>query len=194
MRRVEASERVRLTLTVNGQKHEVWVPPRKLLSDTLREDCGLTGTHVGCEHGVCGACTVLVDGVAVRSCLLFAVQVEGSDVRTVEGLVDDVIGSALRRAFSDCHALQCGFCTPGILISAREFLANHRNPTEEEIADLLTGHLCRCTGYTSIIRAIRVACEALHTDTSGKMVDRAVAGQDSPLSAAGASQSPALET
>jgi 2-furoyl-CoA dehydrogenase 2Fe-2S iron sulfur subunit len=138
-----------INVRVNGVEHSAEVEPRLLLSDFLRHDLGLTGTHVGCEHGVCGACTVELDGVAVRSCLLLAVQADGSELRTVEGLPD----GPLQEAFHQHHALQCGFCTPGILIAATDLLAQGR-PTRAEIVDMLSGHLCRCTGYTPIVDAI----------------------------------------
>jgi 2-furoyl-CoA dehydrogenase 2Fe-2S iron sulfur subunit len=138
-----------INLRVNGVERSAEVEPRLLLSDFLRHELGLTGTHVGCEHGVCGACTVELDGVAVRSCLLLAVQADGSELRTVEGLPD----GPLQEAFHRHHALQCGFCTPGILIAATDLLAQGR-PTRAEIVDMLSGHLCRCTGYTPIVDAI----------------------------------------
>jgi 2-furoyl-CoA dehydrogenase 2Fe-2S iron sulfur subunit len=138
-----------INIRVNGVERSAAVEPRLLLSDFLRHDLGLTGTHVGCEHGVCGACTVELDGVAVRSCLLLAVQADGSELRTVEGLPD----GPLQEAFHQHHALQCGFCTPGILIAATDLLAQGR-PTRAEIVDMLSGHLCRCTGYTPIVDAI----------------------------------------
>lgn len=152
---VKREERYSLRLQVNGKRYEEQVEPRKLLSDFLREDCGLTGTHVGCEHGVCGACTVLVDGRAVRSCLILAIQAEGADITTVEGLAKDGKPHPLQEAFSECHALQCGFCTPGILMSSVEFLQTHADPGKEEIADMLSGHLCRCTGYKGIVEAVQ---------------------------------------
>jgi len=138
-----------ISVRVNGNERSAEVEPRLLLSDFLRHQLGLTGTHVGCEHGVCGACTVELDGVAVRSCLMLAVQVDGSSIRTVEGLLQ----GPLQEAFNQHHALQCGFCTPGILIAATDLLAQGR-PTREEIVDMLSGHLCRCTGYTPIVDAI----------------------------------------
>jgi 2-furoyl-CoA dehydrogenase 2Fe-2S iron sulfur subunit len=138
-----------ISLRVNGVERTADVEPRLLLSDFLRHDLGLTGTHVGCEHGVCGACTVELDGVAVRSCLLLAVQADGSELRTVEGLPE----GPLQEAFRQHHALQCGFCTPGILIAATDLLAQGP-PTRAEIVDMLSGHLCRCTGYTPIVDAI----------------------------------------
>ncbi|WP_126424917.1 (2Fe-2S)-binding protein [Brevibacillus marinus] len=145
---------VTVRLTINGKRYEEQVEPRKLLSDFLREECGLTGTHVGCEHGVCGACTILVNGSAVRSCLMFAVQADGAEITTVEGLAKGSELHPLQAAFSECHALQCGFCTPGILMSATEFLQTCPNPTSEEIKEMLSGHLCRCTGYKGIVEAI----------------------------------------
>ncbi len=142
-----------LELVVNGRSCRETVEPRLLLSDFLRHNLGLMGTHVGCEHGVCGACTVLVDGAAVRSCLLLAVQLEGSRVETVESLAADGKLSPLQRAFHECHALQCGFCTPGILLGATDLLSRGK-PSRAEIEDFLSGHLCRCTGYTPIVDAI----------------------------------------
>ncbi|MCL6594047.1 MAG: (2Fe-2S)-binding protein [Alicyclobacillus sp.] len=162
-----ADARVRVNLRVNGVTHAIWVEPRTLLSDALREECGLTGTHVGCEHGVCGACTVWVDGVAVRSCLLFAVQVAGAEVRTVEGLADLPQGQALQQAFHEHHALQCGFCTPGVLLSAAELLARNPEAQEDEVVDVLSGHLCRCTGYTSIVQAVQSAAATMRENRGG---------------------------
>jgi carbon-monoxide dehydrogenase small subunit len=144
-----------VTLRVNGAPHASEVEPRLLLSDFLRQRLGLTGTHVGCEHGVCGACTVLVDGEPVRACLMFAVQADGAEVTTVEGLArqgDDL--HPVQAAFRDAHALQCGFCTPGILMSLVAFLRERPSPTDEEIRRALAGHLCRCTGYANIVRAV----------------------------------------
>jgi 2-furoyl-CoA dehydrogenase 2Fe-2S iron sulfur subunit len=138
-----------ISVRVNGVDRAAEVEPRLLLSDFLRHDLGLTGTHVGCEHGVCGACTVELDGLAVRSCLMLAIQVDGSELRTVEGLP----AGPLQEAFHQQHALQCGFCTPGILIAATDLLAQGQ-PTRAEIVDMLSGHLCRCTGYTPIVAAI----------------------------------------
>ena len=158
-----------VTLTVNGVPHEVTVPVRRLLSDALRHDLGLTGTHVGCEHGVCGACTVLVDGRAVRSCLLLAVQVAGHEVQTVEGLAtDDGRGGQklhpVQEAFRESHALQCGFCTPGFLMSIKAGL-EHRDRsteiTEEEVDEMVGGNLCRCTGYANIKKAVQHAAAAM---------------------------------
>lgn len=155
MRRLSRDQRHVVTLTVNGERMSASAEPRTLLSDFLRHELGLTGTHVGCEHGVCGACTVLIDGEPVRSCLTFAVQAEGRSLRTVEGLADGVDAlSALQRAFTRHHALQCGFCTAGILISASAFLDAHPRPDERSVREMLSGHLCRCTGYAPIVAAI----------------------------------------
>ena len=141
-------------VTVNGRRYSETVESRLLLSDFLRGRLGLTGTHVGCEHGVCGACTVRLGGVAVRSCLLLAVQVDGAEIATVEGLARDGVLTPLQEAFRRHHALQCGFCTPGILMAAADFLERFPHPTKDEIADMLSGQLCRCTGYTPIVDAI----------------------------------------
>lgn len=143
-----------ITLTVNGTEHEVLVESRRTLADTIRHDLGYTGTHLGCEHGICGACTVLVDDVPARSCLMFGVQADGCAIRTVEGLADGDELSDLQRAFSRRHALQCGFCTPGFLMVAEAFLAENPEPDEEEIRDVVAANLCRCTGYQGIIEAI----------------------------------------
>jgi len=148
-----------IRVNVDGKVVPARVEPRLLLSDFLRERAGATGVHVGCEHGVCGACTVMVDGRAVRSCLMFAVQADGSNVETVASLGEGSRLSPLQEAFADHHALQCGFCTPGILISARAWLDEHPNSTRREIEELLSGHLCRCTGYAPIVDAILAAAE-----------------------------------
>jgi len=146
------------TLTVNGVEHRAEAEPRLLLSDFLRHDLGLTGTHVGCEHGVCGACTVLLDGEPVRSCLLLAVQTDGCEVTTVEGLTPDPeVLHPLQQAFWESHALQCGFCTAGILMTLVPFLAAHPDPSEEEVRRALSGNLCRCTGYQHIVDAVLLA-------------------------------------
>jgi aerobic-type carbon monoxide dehydrogenase small subunit (CoxS/CutS family) len=149
-----------IEVRVNGRRYAETVEPRLLLSDFLRHRLALTGTHVGCEHGVCGACTVRLDGVAVRSCLLLAVQVDGAEVTTVEGLARDGKLTRLQQAFHEHHALQCGFCTPGILIAAEDLLSREARPSREEIVDMLSGQLCRCTGYTSIVDAIAEVAEA----------------------------------
>ncbi len=154
---------MRITLRVNGIDYEIGVPPRRTLADALREECGLTGTHLGCEHGACGACTVLVDGDAVRSCLMFAVQCDGRAVRTVEGLAaPDGSDHPLQAAFSAEHALQCGFCTPGFLMLAAGALENDPGIAEdpERLRELLTSNLCRCTGYEAIRRAVVRAARA----------------------------------
>jgi carbon-monoxide dehydrogenase small subunit len=144
-----------IRVTVNGIRYERSAEPRLLLSDFLRQELGLTGTHVGCEHGVCGACTVLLDGSAVRSCLLFAVQADGHAVTTVEGLSSGDQLHPLQQAFHEAHALQCGFCTPGILLSLIPWLEEHPNPDETEIRAALSGNLCRCTGYANIVTAVQ---------------------------------------
>jgi aerobic carbon-monoxide dehydrogenase small subunit len=156
---------VGVTLSINGREYHGRAEPRKTLADFIREDCGLTGTHLGCEHGVCGACTILMDGDAVRSCLLFAVQAEGTELRTVEGLADGDHLHPIQQAFWEHHGLQCGFCTPGFLMTAVAFLRDHPRPTEREIREGLAGNLCRCTGYQNIVKAVAAAAEML-TSTS----------------------------
>ena len=143
-----------LRLSVNGEAQEFLAEPRKLLSDVLREDLGLTGTHVGCEHGVCGACTVWVDGRPMRSCLIFAVQMEGHDITTVEAIARDGQLSPLQQALHEEHGLQCGFCTAGIVMSCEAWLRDGPEPTEAAVRELLSGNLCRCTGYQNIVRAV----------------------------------------
>jgi aerobic-type carbon monoxide dehydrogenase small subunit (CoxS/CutS family) len=143
-----------VSFSVNGELFKVQVEPRRTLADCLRHDLRLTGTHVGCEHGVCGACTVIVNDAAVRSCLLLAAQVDGWAIRTVEGLASGEQLSPLQQAFQDSHALQCGFCTPGILMSFTDYLARNPHPTEDQIREVLSGHLCRCTGYAGIVAAV----------------------------------------
>jgi aerobic carbon-monoxide dehydrogenase small subunit len=150
-----------VSFVANGMPYRTLVEPRKTLADCLREDCGLTGTHLGCEHGVCGACTVLVDGVAVRSCLMFAVQAEGADITTVEGLASDGELGPVQQAFRDEHGLQCGFCTPGFVVTVHAFLAEHPDPTRDEILEALSGNLCRCTGYQGIVRAVERAAASM---------------------------------
>ncbi len=154
-------ERHDVRLVVNGVAHAVSVPARRLLSDALRHDLGLTGTHVGCEHGVCGACTILVDGAAVRACLMLAVQVDGASVQTVEGLAEDGELHPIQRAFWEKHGLQCGFCTPGFLMTVKDLLARNPDPSEEEIREALAGNLCRCTGYEAIVEAVESAGRTL---------------------------------
>jgi len=147
-------------LTVNGTRHDLEVPARRLLSDALRHDLGLTGTHVGCEHGVCGACTVLLDGRPVRSCLMFAVSAVDAEITTVEGLTnpDGSLGP-VQQAFKECHGLQCGFCTPGFLTTITAGLRENRRPTHDEAREMISGNLCRCTGYQNIVKAVERAAE-----------------------------------
>ena len=149
-------------MRVNGRAYQAPVEPRLLLSDFLRHTLGLTGTHVGCEHGVCGACTILLDGEPARSCLLFAVQADGAEITTVEGLAGaDGTLHPVQQAFWEAHGLQCGFCTPGLLISTVALLAEQPNPTDDEIRAGLSGNLCRCTGYQNVVRAVRLAAKRL---------------------------------
>jgi len=150
----------RIDLKINGKEYSCEVEPRLLLSDFLRHELGLTGTHVGCEHGVCGACTVLFDGQAVRSCLMFAIQAEGHEITTVEGLAESQEDlHPLQQAFWEAHGLQCGFCTPGILMTLIPFLEENPTPTEAEIREAISGNLCRCTGYQSIVEAAAIVAE-----------------------------------
>jgi aerobic-type carbon monoxide dehydrogenase small subunit (CoxS/CutS family) len=155
------SERTLVNLEVNGRAEQLRVEPRVVLSDVLRDELGLTGTHVGCEHGVCGACTVLLDGSAVRSCLVFAVQTDGARVTTIEGLTPANGLNPVQEAMRDCHALQCGFCTPGIVVSLTAYLDEHPDPTDEELRGALAGNLCRCTGYQGILAAARRAADRM---------------------------------
>jgi len=148
---------VTIRLIVNGETHRLVVEPRRLLADVLREDLGLTGTNLGCEHGVCGSCTVLVDGQSVRSCLMFAVQANGHEVMTVEGLARGGELHPLQQAFAELGAAQCGYCTPGILLAAKSLLEGNARPSRDEIREALAGNLCRCTGYTKILEAIELA-------------------------------------
>ena len=150
-----------VSFTVNGEAYTVRVEPRKTLADTIREDCGLTGTHLGCEHGVCGACTILLDGAPVRSCLMFAGQAEGAGIRTVEGLADGDTLHPLQQAFIDRHALQCGFCTPGFLMLALGVLEREPDIDEDGLREALSSNLCRCTGYLNILDAVRDAAAAM---------------------------------
>lgn len=149
-------------VSVNGRPTEATVEPRLTLADYLREKCGLTGTHLGCEHGACGACTVLLDGQAVRSCLMFAVQADGAEVTTVEGIASaDGELSAVQSAMRECHGLQCGFCTPGFVMSITALLQDNPAPTDEEVREGLSGNFCRCTGYQGIVNAVHRAAEQL---------------------------------
>ena len=148
-------------LSVNGKAYEREIEPRMTLVDFLRHELGLTGTHVGCEHGVCGACTIIKDGKAVRSCLMLAVQADGAELRTVEGLQDENGLHPIQEAFIEKHGLQCGFCTPGFLMTTVEFLGDHPDPSDEDIREALGGNLCRCTGYQSIMESVRLAAARL---------------------------------
>ena len=151
------SAKKEITLQVNGRAHRVSVEPRRTLADAIRDDCGLTGTHIGCEHGVCGACTVLLDGQPVRSCLMFAVQAQGREIRTVEGLAKGDALHPMQRAFMENHGLQCGFCTPGFLMLATGVLEADPNISDEDLLHVLSSNLCRCTGYHNIIKSVRAA-------------------------------------
>ncbi|MFH0299846.1 (2Fe-2S)-binding protein [Bradyrhizobium sp. 31Argb] len=150
-----------VTLAVNGKTYAVSIEPRRSLADVLRDDCGLTGTHLGCEHGVCGACTVLVNDKPVRSCLMFGVQAEGKTVRTVEGLADGETLHPLQQAFWENHGLQCGFCTPGFLMLAAGALQENPDMSDDDIKDVLSSNLCRCTGYQNIVKAVRLAAREM---------------------------------
>ncbi|MEQ8718408.1 MAG: (2Fe-2S)-binding protein [Acidimicrobiales bacterium] len=151
-----------VTMTVNGEDRAATIEPRLTLADYLRSECGLTGTHLACEHGACGACTVLVDGAAQRSCLVFAVQAQGAEITTVEGLAEAPgEPTAVQRAFEDCYGLQCGFCTPGFVVSVTAFLRDNPEPDDREIREALSGNLCRCTGYGGIYAAVRQAAAEL---------------------------------
>jgi carbon-monoxide dehydrogenase small subunit len=154
-------EKVTVRLTVNGKAYERQVEPRYLLADFLRHEIGLKGTHIGCEHGVCGACTVMIDGRTARSCLHFAVAVEGCEIATVEGLAGDGALTPIQQAFHEHHALQCGYCTPGFLMTTTEFLQRNPAPSTEEIRQALTNNICRCTGYANIVKAVGAAAEAM---------------------------------
>ena len=157
-------EQRQIRLTINGEVRTGQVEPRKLLVDFLREDLGLTGAHVGCEHGICGACTILVNGEAARSCLMLAVQADGEELLTIEGLAREGRLHPLQDAFWEHHGLQCGFCTPGMLIAAYDLLQTNPTPTEEEVREGLSAVLCRCTGYQGIVRAVQAAAERLRTE------------------------------
>jgi carbon-monoxide dehydrogenase small subunit len=155
------SSRLSFQLTINGRQRELNVEARKTLADAIREDLGLTGTHLGCEHGVCGACTVLLNGEAVRSCLMLAVQARDAEVLTIEGLAPDGQLHPVQQAFRESHSFQCGFCTPGFVMSTLAFLAESPSPTTEEIREALSGNICRCTGYQSIVEGVREAASKL---------------------------------
>jgi carbon-monoxide dehydrogenase small subunit len=160
------TEKLEVTLRVNGEARSIRVEPRRTLADALREDCGLTGTHLGCEHGVCGACTILCDGHPVRSCLMFAVQAEGAELRTVEGLADGDNLHPIQQAFWDNHGLQCGFCTPGFLMLAVAILERDPEIGEAELRIALSSNLCRCTGYQNIIKSVMAAAAAMRAKAS----------------------------
>lgn len=169
MRQFKRDERAVITVTLNGRLVSAPAEPRMLLSDFIRQGLGATGTHVGCEHGVCGCCTVLLDGTAVRSCLTLAAQADGRELTTVESLADqDGTLNALQNAFRNNHALQCGFCTPGILMSFTDYLRRNPKPTEQEVIDVLSGHICRCTGYAGIVAAVLEATGTANPKTGGK--------------------------
>ena len=157
-------DRQHIVLHINGNEQAIDVAPRKLLSDALREDCRLTGTHVGCEHGVCGACTVLVDGQPLRACLTFAVQMPGHRITTIEAVAPSGRLSTLQQALHEEHGLQCGFCTPGIVMTFEAYLRDHPDPSDDEIRDVLSGNLCRCTGYHNIVVAVRKAATRLRAE------------------------------
>jgi carbon-monoxide dehydrogenase small subunit len=162
-------ERHEVVLTINGTAHPVSVPARRLLSDALRHDLGLTGTHVGCEHGVCGACTVLLDGRPVRSCLLLTVSAQGAEITTVEGLTEaDGSLGPVQQAFLECHGLQCGFCTPGFLTTITAGLRDNPAPTHDEAREMVAGNLCRCTGYQNIVKAVERAAQLASTAGQGR--------------------------
>jgi aerobic carbon-monoxide dehydrogenase small subunit len=152
-----------ITLEVNGARYDLSVEPRKTLADALRDDCGLTGTHLGCEHGVCGACTIIADGEPLRACLMFAVQAEGMNLRTVEGLAKGAEWTPLQKAFVEHHGLQCGYCTPGFLMLATSALEQDPNITDEDLRDVLSANLCRCTGYENIVKAVRAAAAEMES-------------------------------
>ena len=150
-----------ITLNINGRRYALTVDPRRTLADAIRDDCGLTGTHLGCEHGVCGACTIILDGKPLRACLMFAVQADGCTLRTVEGLAEGDSFHPLQQAFMEHHALQCGFCTPGFLMLAVALLEHNPDPGDDEILDALSSNLCRCTGYQNILKAVSAAAIAM---------------------------------
>lgn len=160
------ADKLKVDLKVNGRRYVEWVEPRYLLADFLRHAIGLKGTHIGCEHGVCGVCTVLIDGETARSCLHFAVDVDGCEITTVEGLGTQAELDPVQEAFREHHALQCGFCTPGILMTVHELLAQNDNPTVEEIRHALANNLCRCTGYVNIVKAVKDAAGRIREEKS----------------------------
>jgi len=157
------TEQKNVKFKINGKEYEVLVDPRWTLADVIREHCGQTGTHLGCEHGVCGACTILLNGTPIRSCLMFGIQADGTEIRTVEGLADNGSYHPLQKAFMEHHALQCGYCTPGFLMLAAGILEAQPNISDEDLNDVLSSNLCRCTGYANIIKAVRAAREEMKT-------------------------------
>ena len=159
-----------IVLTVNGERHAVRVEARRTLADVIREDCGLTGTHLGCEHGVCGACTVLMDGQPVRACLIFGVQAQGRAIRTVEGLAENGRLSPLQQAFIENHALQCGYCTPGFLMLGTAILEENPGIDDDALVDALSSNICRCTGYVNIAKAVRAAAAAMRAEAAAAEV------------------------
>jgi aerobic-type carbon monoxide dehydrogenase small subunit (CoxS/CutS family) len=170
----------RVELTVNGRRHEIVVESRRTLADVLRHDLGYTGTHLGCEHGICGACTLLLDGLPVRGCLVFGVQADGCEVETVEGLAEDGELNALQQAFSDHHGLQCGFCTPGFLMLATALLRERPHPSDQEIREAMSSNLCRCTGYEGILEAVKAA-SAPEPPTLGGPASEAASAPEPPV-------------
>jgi carbon-monoxide dehydrogenase small subunit len=162
------SDKVDITLTINGRSHAISVEPRKTLVDAIRDDCGQTGTHIGCEHGICGTCTVILDGEAIRSCLMFAIQANGRQIRTVEGLANGDELHPLQQAFIDHHGLQCGFCTPGFLMLATNTLEHNPDIGDDELLDVLSSNLCRCTGYQNIIKAVKAARDTMRTGKAAR--------------------------
>ena len=155
-------EKREITLTVNGRGHRVRIDPRRTLVDAIRDDCGQTGTHIGCEHGVCGACTVLIDGTPVRSCLMFAVQADGYDITTIEGIAPAPGElSPIQDAFCETHGMQCGYCTPAMILTAHALIARNPSPTRDDIVEAISGNICRCTGYAQIVEAIALAAERM---------------------------------
>lgn len=157
------TDKTSISLLINGRRHDVSIAPRKTLADVIREDCGQTGTHLGCEHGICGACTVIVNGEPIRSCLMFGVQANGKEIRTVEGLANGDELHPMQQAFTDHHALQCGYCTPGFLMLATSVLEREPDISDEDLLDVLSSNLCRCTGYANIIKAVRSARTEMKT-------------------------------